>query len=103
MDDGSVFRLEPAAVSWLADTFEEETPQRALLDSLALSAEARAGADGPGHVDGDMTHTALFDLIPQDEVQRIAGGVAAAYPALPIPSEPGLDQFRAIDEVIRGQ
>ncbi len=87
-------------MSWLADTFDEETPQRALLDSLAMSAEARAGA---GNVDGDAAHAPLFDLIPQDEVQQIADGVVAAYPALPIPTEPGLDQLRAIDEVIRGR
>ncbi len=98
-----MFRLEPAAVSWLADTFAKETPQRALLNSLALSAQARAGGGGMQRIGDAKAEAALFDLISRDEVHRIAGGVAAAYPTLPIPAEPGLDQFRAIDDVIRGR
>ena len=103
MDDGSVFRLEPAAVSWLADTFDKDPPQRALLNSLALSAEARVGGGGMQRIGDATAQAALFDLIPHDEVHHIADGVAAAYPTLPIPSAPGIDQFRAIDDVIRGR
>jgi hypothetical protein len=42
----SVFDLEPAAAHWLAETFEAESPQRALLDSLAVSAEAESAPRG---------------------------------------------------------
>ena len=98
MDKGSVFDLEPAAVHWLAETFEAESPQHALLDSLALSAEAESAPRGMRRV-GDRG--SLRDLLSEDKVGDIVRDVASAFPDLPIPKRPGRAQLRAIDALVR--
>ncbi len=98
MEKGSVFDLEPAAARWLADTFEAESPQRALLDSLALSAEAESARPGMRRV-GDRG--SLRDLLSEDKVGDIVRDVASAFPDLPIPTRPGRAQLRAIDALVR--
>jgi hypothetical protein len=98
MDKGSVFDLEPAAVHWLAETFAAESPQHALLDSLALSAEPESAPRGMRRVgDGGS----LRDLLSEDKVGDIVRDVASAFPDMPIPSDPGRAQLRAIDALVR--
>jgi hypothetical protein len=98
VDRGSVFDLEPAAVQWLAATFEAESPQHALLGSLALSAEAESAPRGMRRVgDGGS----LRDLLSEDKVGDIVRDVASAFPDLPIPERPGRAQLRAIDVLVR--
>ena len=101
MDKGSVFELEPAAVCWLARTFDDETPQHALLDSLALSAEAESVPRGMRRVEPGPESRPLSDLLSEDKVGQIVDGVAQAFPDLPVPNRPGRAQFRAIDRLVR--
>ena len=101
MERESVFDLEPAAVQWLAETFPDASPQYALLESLALSAEAEAAGrelrrPGAGH-----ESRPLLDLLSVARVGRSVRKVAMAFPDLPIPREPGQTQFQAIDKFIR--
>jgi hypothetical protein len=98
----SVFDLEPAAAHWLAETFDDASPQHVLLDSLAMSAEPETATRGtvrPGAVHGSRP---LLDYLSEARVGEIVGGVAAAFPDLPIPRQPGRAQRRAIDKLIRG-
>jgi hypothetical protein len=101
VDTGSVFELEPAAVHWLAETFDDETPQHALLDSLALSAEAESAPKGMRRVEPSSESRPLLDLLSEEKVGEIVHGVAAAFPELPVPDRPGRAQLRAIDRLIR--
>ena len=101
MDNGSVFELEPAAVCWLAETFDDETPQHALLDSLALSAEPESAPRGMRRVEPGLESRPLSDLLSEDKVGRIVEGVAQAFPDLPVPDRPGRAQLRAIDRLVR--
>lgn len=101
MDEASVFDLEPAAVQWLAETFEDASPQHALLESLALSAEVGAvgrelRSAGPGH-----ESRPLLELLSVARVGRIVRRVASAFPDLAIPQQPGQTQLQAIDRFIR--
>lgn len=101
MDNASVFVLEPASVHWLAETFETKTAQHALLGSLAISAEAaHASGTAKGQTEGPDARQ-LVDLLSEQEVGNIVHDVAAAFPGLPIPREPGRAQLRAIDRLIR--
>jgi len=98
VDKGSVFDLEPAAVQWLAETFEAESPQHALLDSLAWSAEAESAPRGMRRVgDGGC----LRDLSSEAKVGDIVRDVASAFPDVPIPKRPGRAQLRPIDKLMR--
>jgi hypothetical protein len=98
VEKGSVFDLEPAAVQWLAETFEAESPQHALLDSLALSAEPESAPRGMRRVgDGGS----LRDLLSEAKVGDIVRDVASAFPDVPIPKRPGRAQLRAIDALVR--
>jgi len=99
--NGSVFDLEPAAVQWLAETFDDETPQHALLDSLALSADAATTTRGMKRSDAGRDSRPLHDLLSEETVGEIVGDVATAFPNLPIPQKPGRAQLRAIDRLIR--
>jgi hypothetical protein len=101
VDTGSVFELEPAAVHWLAETFDEQTPQHALLDSLALSAEAEPAPKGMRRVEPGTESRPLVDLLSEEKVGEIVHGVAEAFPELPVPDRPGRAQRRAIDRLIR--
>lgn len=101
MDTGSVFELEPAAVHWLARTFDDETPQHVLLDSLALTAEAESAPRGMRRVEPGPESRSLHDLLSEDKVGEIVGDVATAFPDLPVPQRPGRAQLRAIDRLIR--
>jgi hypothetical protein len=101
VDKVSVFDLEPAAVHWLAETFDDESPQHALLDSLALSAEAEAPTRGMRRVEVGQASRPLHDLLSEEKVGEIVGEVAAAFPDLPVPQRPGRAQLRAIDKLIR--
>ncbi len=100
MGSGSVFQLDPAAAHWLAETFDDESPEHALLDSLALSADAAAGRKGLRRV-GDAGPRPLVDLLSEETVGEIVEDVTAAFPGLPIPRQPGHAQFRAIDRLVR--
>lgn len=97
----SVFDLEPAAVQWLAETFQDASPQHALLESLALSAEAEAAGRELRHPGAGRESRPLLDLLSVARVGRSVRKVAMAFPDLPIPREPGRAQIRAIDNLIR--
>jgi hypothetical protein len=101
VDSESVFDLEPAAAHWLAETFEDESAQHALLGSLAMSAEAETAARGAEPLGGGQDARPLLDLLSEQKVGEIVGDVVAAFPDLPIPREPGRAQLRAIDRLIR--
>jgi hypothetical protein len=101
VEPGSVFQLDPAAAHWLAETFDDESPEHALLDSLALSAEADAGRKGLRRVGDGPAARPLRDLLSEETVGEIVEDVAAAFPDLPIPQEPGREQLRAIDSLVR--
>ena len=98
MANGSVVDLEPAAAHWLAETFDAETPQHALLDALAMSAEPASAARGMRRLGQAYS---LRDVLSEENVSEIVGRVAAAFPDLPIPQEPGRRQLRAIDNLMR--
>ena len=101
VDEGSVFDLEPAAVQWLAETFEDASPQHALLESLALSAEAgAAGRDLPSAGAGHESRR-LLDLLSVARTGKCVRKVATAFPSVPIPRQPGQTQLQAIDSFIR--
>jgi len=100
MDQGSVFQLDPAAAHWLAETFDDESPEHALLDSLALSAEADAGRKGLRRIGDQPGPGPLRDLLSEETVGEIVEDVATAFPDLPIPREPGRAQLRAIDSLV---
>ena len=100
MDQGSVFQLDPAAAHWLAETFDDESPEHALLDSLALSAEADAGRKGLRRIGDQPGPRPLRDLLSEETVGEIVDDVATAFPDLPIPREPGRAQLRAIDSLV---
>jgi len=100
MGPESVFQLDPAAAHWLAETFDDESPEHALLDSLALSAEAEAGRKGMRRV-GDQGPQPLLHLLSEETVGEIVEDVTAAFPDLPIPRQPGRAQYRAIDKLVR--
>jgi len=100
VDTPSVFELEPAAVHWLAETFEDETPQHALLDSLAISADAQPTSRGMQRPTVGQVSRPLVDLLSEQKIGEIVEDVVAAYPDLPIPPEPGRAQLRAIDNLI---
>jgi hypothetical protein len=100
MDQGSVFQLDPAAAHWLAETFDDASPEHALLDSLALSAEADAGRKGLRRIGDQPAARPLRDLLSEETVGEIVEDVAAAFPDLPIPREPGRAQLRAIDSLV---
>jgi hypothetical protein len=100
MDQGSVFQLDPAAAHWLAETFDDESPEHALLDSLALSAEADAGRKGLRRIGDPPGPRPLRDLLSEETVGEIVEDVATAFPDLPIPREPGRAQLRAIDSLV---
>jgi len=100
MDQGSVFQLDPAAAHWLAETFDDESPEHALLDSLALSAEADAGRKGLRRIGDQPGPRPLRDLLSEETVGEIVEDVATAFPDLPIPREPGRAQLRAIDSLV---
>jgi hypothetical protein len=100
MDEGSVFQLDPAAAHWLAETFDDASPQHALLDSLALSAEADAGRTGLRRIGDEPSARPLRDLLSEETVGEIVEDVAAAFPDLQIPREPGRAQLRAIDSLV---
>ena len=101
MDPGSVFQLDPAAAHWLAETFDDESPEHALLDSLAFSAEADAGRKGLRRIGDEHGPLPLRDLLSEETVGEIVEDVATVFPDLPIPQEPGRAQFRAIDSLVR--
>jgi hypothetical protein len=101
VDKGSVFDLEPAAVHWLAETFEDETPQHALLDSLAMSADVQPTSRGMQRPAVGQVSRPLVDLLSEQKVGEIVEDVAAAFPDLPVPQRPGRAQLRAIDKLIR--
>jgi hypothetical protein len=97
----SVFDLEPAAVQWLAETFQAASPQHALLESLALSAEPGAVGREVRRPGAGRESRPLLDLLSLARVGRSVRKVAMAFPDLPIPREPGRAQLRAIDNLIR--
>jgi len=101
VEKGSVFELGPASVQWLAETFHGASPQHALLESLALSAEAEAARRGPSDTCAGHKSRRLLDLLSEARVEKSVRNVAAAYPDLPIPREPGQTQLQAIDKFIR--
>jgi hypothetical protein len=101
MEEGSVFDLEPAAVQWLAETFQDASPQHALLESLALSAEAEAPRPGMRGAGARHESRPLLDLLSVARVGKSVRNVATAFPDLPIPKRPGRAQLRAIDNLIR--
>ena len=101
MEEGSVFDLEPAAVQWLAETFHDASPQHALLESLALSAEAEAPRPGMRGAGAGHASRPLLDLLSVARVGKSVRNVATAFPDLPIPKRPGRAQLRAIDNLIR--
>ena len=100
MGQGSVFQLDPAAAHWLAETFDDESPEHALLDSLALSASADAGRKGLRRIGDQPSPRPLRDLLSEETVGEIVEDVATAFPDLPIPREPGRAQLRAIDSLV---
>ena len=100
MNQGSVFQLDPAAAHWLAETFDDASPEHALLDSLALSAEADAGRKGLRRIGDQPGPRPLRDLLSEETVGEIVEDVATAFPDLPIPREPGRAQLRAIDSLV---
>jgi hypothetical protein len=101
VDHGSIFDLDPAAAHWLAKTFGVESPQRALLDSLALAAEAEAARRGMRGAAPTHESRPLLDLLSEDRVGKSVRSVEAVFPDLPIPREPGQSQLHAIDKFIR--
>jgi hypothetical protein len=100
VDDESVFTMDPQTVAWLAGTCDPHTAQRALLEALALSAEANLARGVAGHTGQGSGSPPLFDLLSDDKVSAIAASASAAFHALPIPSKPGPAQQLARDELI---
>ncbi len=98
---GSIFDLDPAAAHWLAETFEVGSPEHALLDSLALAAEANAVRRGLRANDADGEPRPLADLLSRERISLSVGAVAAAFPDLPVPRTPGPSQVQAIDAFVR--
>ncbi len=78
MDQGSVFQLDPAAAHWLAETFDDASPEHALLDSLALSAEADAGRKGLRRIGDQPGPRPLRDLLSEETVGEIVEDVASS-------------------------
>ncbi len=101
MEEGSVFDLDPAAAHWLAETFEVGSPEHALLDSLALAAEANAVRRGLRAKDADCEPRPLADLLSRERISLSVSAVAAAFPDLPVPRAPGPSQVQAIDAFVR--
>jgi len=98
---GSIFDLDPAAAHWLAETFEVGSPEHALLDSLALAAEANAVRRGLRAKDADGEPRPLADLLSRERISLSVSAVAAAFPDLPVPRSPGPSQVQAIDAFVR--
>jgi hypothetical protein len=101
MERHSVFYLEPAEVHWLAQTFEHESPQHALLDRLASAAEEETAPPGVTRTGMGQNSRLLIDVLPATKVGEIVQEVGVNFPSLPIPQRPGRAQLGAIDELIR--
>jgi len=101
MERHSVFYLEPAAVHWLAQTFEHESPQHALLDRLASAAEEETVPLGLTRTGVGQHSRLLIDVLPATKVGEIVKEVGVSFPDLPIPQRPGRAQLGAIDKLIR--